>query len=170
MKLAKLCALATITCAVAGFSCLQTAEAGFGIKLPNIGSVVKTPATTNTVSRVWPKYEMKFHYNGTPVSGVKVYQVTTTTTPVRQARYRVKDGVQTFTDVTASKYLGTTDTTGWLRLKNYNGGDIVSLVCIAPGIVVFTTYQERMRYHEPIEIDLTGRPKVNAVDGLHINE
>ena len=170
MKLAKLCALATITCAVVGFSCMQTAEAGFGIKLPNIGNVVKTPATTNTVSRVWPKFEMRFHYNGTPESGVKIYQATITTKPVRQAHYYMENGVQTFTDVSSSKLLGTTDATGWLRLTNYNGGDIVSLICITPSNVVVTAYQERMRYHEPIEIDLTGRNKVSGVAGMHINE
>ena len=47
MKLSRLCALATITCVVAGFSCLQTAEAGFGIKLPNIGNITKSKTTNN---------------------------------------------------------------------------------------------------------------------------
>ena len=50
MKLSRLCALATVVAMATAFSCMQTAEAGFGIKLPNIGNITKSK-TTNTAPR-----------------------------------------------------------------------------------------------------------------------
>jgi len=180
MKLSKITVMTTVAAAVLSFGFLQSAEAGFGIKMPNIPGVIKSSgsnsgSSTNgaVVSKsvdvnntIWPSFSYQVKNLGAPVAGAKIYKVTLS----NSARYVAghnESGVWVYDNIKTSELVGTTDANGCFNVKNFPGGEVMRLVLVKEGWHAWTYTEDRMRYKAPAVVDLNRRnPGLTQVRGL----